>query len=174
MIEAIFNLNGVETLLQCNINDKLLNICNKLVNKISVDINRLYFLSGGLEIRKDLTCVELLNNIDKERRKMYILVYEKEGSTIFDGDSKVKSKEIICPICYENCRINTNNYKINLFGCKNGHIINNILLEEFEETQIINESKIKCNNCNNSKNKVYNKLFYKCLKCKINLCPLCK
>ena len=80
MIEAIFNLNGVETLLQCNINDKLLNICNKLVNKISVDINRLYFLYGGLEIRKDLTCVELLNNIDKERRKMYILVYEKEGS----------------------------------------------------------------------------------------------
>ena len=67
-----------------------------------------------------------------------------------------------------------NNYKINSFGCKNGHIINNILIEEIEETQIMNELKIKYNNYNNTKNKVYNKEFYECLNCEINLYPLCK
>ena len=163
MIEAIFIFNGVEILLQCNINDKLLNICNKFISKISIDINRLYFLYGGLDINKELTCYELLNNLDKERGKMNILVYEKERNTRIDENSKIKSKEIICPICYENCRIKMNNYKINLYGCKNGHITNNILLEEFEETQIINESKVKCKNCNNTKSKVYNKEFFKCL-----------
>ena len=164
MIESIFNFNGIETLINCNINDKLLDICNKFVNKISVDINKLYFLYGGLEINKDLTCFELINNKDKERGKMNIFVYDK----------KEQSKEIICPKCFENCRIKWNNYKINLFGCKNGHVINNILLEEFEETQIIDETKILCGNCNKSISKIYNKEFYKCLKCEINLCPLCK
>ena len=164
MIESIFNFNEIETLINCNINDKLLDICNKFVNKIAVDINKLYFLYEGLEINKDLTCFELMNNKDKERGKMNIFVYDK----------KEKSKEIICPKCYENCRIKWNNYKINLFGCKNGHVINNILLEEFEETQIIDETKILCGNCNKSISKIYNKEFYKCLKCEINLCPLCK
>ena len=57
MIEVIFNFNGKETILQCNINDKLLNICNKFVNKISIDINRLYFLYEGLEISKEITWI---------------------------------------------------------------------------------------------------------------------
>ena len=38
---------------------------------------------------------------------------------------------------------------------------------------MINEQEIKCNMCNNSKYNSYNKQFYFCLKCKINLCPLC-
>ena len=38
MIEAVFNFNGVETLLQCNMKDTLLNICNQFVNKLSADI----------------------------------------------------------------------------------------------------------------------------------------
>ena len=58
MIEAIFNFNGVETLLQCNINDKLSNICYLFVNIISFDINRFYFLYEGLEINKNLTSFE--------------------------------------------------------------------------------------------------------------------
>ena len=76
---------------------------------------------------------------------------------------------------YEPARININNYKINLFDCKNGHNINNILLNEFENTQYIDESLIKCNKCQeNNKFNTYNHIFYKCNICKINLCPLCK
>ena len=174
MIEAIFNYNGNETFLQCNINDKLLDVCKKFSNKISVEINQLYFLYGGLDIDKNLYCYELMNNIDKKRGKMNILVYDKKRSTIINTDSKIKSKEIICPKCYDNCKIKMNNYKITLYGCKNEHVINNILLEEFNETQMIDESKIICSNCNNNKSNVYNKEFYKCLICELNLCPLCK
>ena len=65
-------------------------------------------------------------------------------------------------------------YKINLFDCKTKHKINNLLLNEFEKTQIIDLSKIKCNNCNKTKDNTYNNLFYRCLECGINICPLCK
>ena len=172
MVEAIFNYNENEIILYCNINDKLLDICNQFANKISADINELYFLYGGLEIDKNLYCNELMNNIDKKRGKINILVYDKKRAII--NNSIVKSKEIICPKCYENCRIKMNNYKIILYGCKNEHIIKNILLEKFNETQMIDESKIICSNCNNNKSNAYNKEFYKCLKCDLNLCPLCK
>ena len=66
-------------------------------------------------------------------------------------------------------------YKINLHDCKNGHKIENILLDHFENTQFINTINIKCELCKNAdKSNSYNNIFYRCLKCKINLCPICK
>ena len=104
---------------------------------------------------------------------MNVLVYERTQTIINEG--KVQSKEIICPKCWENCKISIDDYKIKLFDCKNRHEINNILLSEFKNTQIIDETNIKCDNCKNiNKNKAYNKQFYKCITCKQSLCPLCK
>ena len=48
-----------------------------------------------------------------------------------------------------------------------------MLLNEFEKTQIINESEIKCDECGNNKANSYKKLFYKCIRCKQNLFSLC-
>jgi hypothetical protein len=68
-----------------------------------------------------------------------------------------------------------NNYKIELYDCKNNHYIDNILLEEYENTQKLDISKIICNICNkNNKSDTYNNGFYICNTCKINICPLCK
>ena len=39
------------------------------------------------------------------------------------------------------------NYNILLYECKNGHSFNYILIDEFEEKQKINISKIKCDKC---------------------------
>ena len=51
----------------------------------------------------------------------------------------------------------------------------NILLDEFENTQNIDNKKIKCEICkNNDKCNSYNKIFYRCCKCEKNICPLCK
>ena len=106
---------------------------------------------------------------------MNILVFEKSKSTIIRDKGIIESKEIICPKCKENCKIIINNYKIKLYDCKNNHEINNILLDEFNNTQLINELKIICNICNNkNKYKSYNKHFYLCLICKKYICPLCK
>ena len=85
-----------------------------------------------------------------------------------------QSEQIICPKCKEICIFNYDNYQINLNQCRNGHNIENILINEFNNSQKINEEAIKCNNCNKSKMEVYNSQFYICGNCNVNLCPICK
>lgn len=98
---------------------------------------------------------------------MNILVYKIQPNSyiknyINNNAIIVKSKEIICPVCDENCKINIKDFKVNLYGCKNNHKIENLLLEEFNNTQFINESKIICDICiKMNKNKAYNGEFYK-------------
>ena len=61
-----------------------------------------------------------------------------------------------------------------IYDCKNNHT-NNILINDFEKTQKIIETKIICDNCKiNNKEKSFNKEFYICCQCKMNLCSLCK
>ena len=75
-----------------------------------------------------------------------ILFNEFEKTQIIDSTklTKIKSKIIICPQCNENIKINIKDYKINLFECKNKHKINKIFFNEFENTQLIDLTKIKC------------------------------
>ena len=47
MAEAIFNYNGINTIIQCKINDKYKDICDKLCIKLQIDINELIFIYGG-------------------------------------------------------------------------------------------------------------------------------
>ena len=104
---------------------------------------------------------------------MNILVFEKKRTTIYQ-EKNIQLKEIICPTCQENTFINISNYKINLNQCQNGHILNNILFKDFNETQKIDISKIKCDICKiKNKSNTFNNDFYKCNECKINICPLC-
>ena len=174
MSKVIFNFNGMKTVIQCNTTSKMEDICKKFISKIGKDINTINFLYNGEKIDFSLTFYEQANIIDRKANEMNVLVYEKLLSNIKDDNLPIKSKEIICPKCWDNCRINIQNYKIKLFGCKNGHEIDNILLNEFDNSQNINESKIICNICNKiSKNKAHNRTFYKCLTCQLNICPLC-
>ena len=117
--------------------------------------------------------------MDKERNEMNILVNEIQKNSYIktypNNAIIVKSKQIICPICDEDCRISIKDYKINLYDCKNNHRTENLPLDEFNNTQFINESKIICDICAKmNKNKSYNSEFYKCLECNKYLCPFCK
>ena len=86
-----------------------------------------------------------------------------------------KSKYIICPECQENARISIKDFKISIYDCKNGHVTNNIQLNEFEKTQYINETKIICGVCKaKNKNESTDNKFCLCSTCKLNLCFLCK
>ena len=81
---------------------------------------------------------------------------------------KIK-KEIICPKCQENIKINIKDYNICLFQCKNKHKLD-LLFNEYDQTQNINLSKIVCQMCNNyNKGNVHNNVFYRCNNCKLNL-----
>ena len=175
MENVIFSFKGINTIIQCNKEDKMKDICNKYANKIGIDINLIYFLYNGIQLNLELTLNQQINNIDRDKNEINILVYEKLKSTIIIDEGIKESKEIICPKCKENCKIKINDYKIKLYDCKNKHEIDNILLDEYNNTQKINEINIICEICNkNNKYKSYNKQFYICLKCNKNICLLCK
>ena len=173
--QVTFYFKGVKILIQCNDKDKIKNIFNKFALKSQVNKDSIYFLYGGNIINEELTLDELYNPIDKKEKKITILVNEMNNVILDDKRGIIKSKEIICPKCYEMCFLKIKDYKIKLYDCKNSHITKDILLDEFENTQKINISKIICNNCNrNNKSNTYNNKFYKCLTCKQNLCPECQ
>ena len=177
MIEIEFNYDGVKTIIQCNnLNEKIKSICQHYLNKINEEKKNIYFLYNGNtenNFNEELTLKEMMNTEDKKRNKMSILVFKNEIKP--EDNDIIKSKDIICPECSESIRFEIKDYKINLSDCKNGHRENNILLNEFEKGQYINNNEIKCEICNdNNKSNSHNKIFFKCLECKKNICPLCK
>jgi surface protein len=178
MTEVEFNYNGIATTIQCNRNDKMIDICQKFESKSQLKEKTIFYLYGGKEIKinNTITFDELANTNDKERNKMNILVVEMNCSFIQNKeDVLVKSKYIICPECKEKAMIIINNNKFTIFGCKNNHIQKDIFFKEFEKTQYIDESKIRCHQCNiNNKSYCYENKFYVCNTCNSNLCPLCK
>jgi len=171
MAEVIFNYKGIETIIQCNLNEKMEDVHKKYETKIGKDISKLYFIYNGNKINDNIFLNEIINEEDKRRNIMNILVNENNETII--KENKIESKEIICPKCNENILIKIDEYKINLFNCKNNHNIDNILLNEYKNN--IDISKIICNICKiYNKNNTYNNAFYRCNTCKINICPLCK
>ena len=176
MSKIIFHFNGNEINIQCNLQEKMKDICKKLLSKISKDISKIYFIYDGNKINQDFTFFQQANEIDKKRNIMNVIVLKSDNKDENNFDTKYNEvNEIICPKCGENAQININNYIIKLFNCKNGHEINNLLLNEFEDTQFIDQSKIKCAVCNQiNKSNTYQNEFFKCFTCEKYLCPVCK
>ena len=172
MAEVIFTYEGVITMIQCEIYNKMEDIINKFLVKIKNKGNNLYYLYNGTKINYELTFNEQANDIDKNRKKMNIIVTENEKD-----NNKIKeiiSKNIICPECKENTLTNFDNFKINFHDCKNNHNITKTI-NEFEDSQKINLNDITCNICNiNNKGNTHNNEFYICNTCNKNICPLCK
>ena len=174
-MEVIFNYEGIETTIQCNINYKLEEIINKFLLKINPSGNRLnlIYLYNGEGIHKELKFHEHANELDKSRNKMNVLVDKIDEDKI--NKNEIISKDVICPICKENILINIDNFKVRLHGCKNNHNIKDILLTLYEDTQKIDLSQIICELCKkNDKSVTHNNDFYICYTCNKNICPLCK
>ena len=175
MAEVIFNYDGYDTKIQCNINEKIENVIDKFLIKMDKKEENLnyFYLYNGTNIKKELTFNEQANDLDKKRKIMNVLV-TKIGENKNEGN-EIISKDIICPICKENVFIDIKNFKISFNGCKNNHSINDIHLNEYEETQKLDISKIICEICNkNDKSKTHNNEFHICNTCNKNICPLCK
>ena len=90
----------------------------------------------------------MINSEDKKRNKKNILLFKNE----IEKEEKdiIKSKDIICPECDESIKFQIIEYKQNYYNEKNEHIIDNILLNEFEKTQNINNKEIKYEISNNN------------------------
>jgi len=174
MAEVIFNYKGTTINIQCNENDLLSSICKKFSEKSGIDINTIYFLYSSNLLDDKLTFTECANLEDKKRKQMNILVKEKNESNLNLNESIIKSKDIICPKCFDIAKISLKDYKIKL-KCRNKHISYNILIDEYENTQKMDQSKIICHNCKiKNKGNIYKNELYRCNSCNINLCPLCK
>ena len=177
MAKVEFQYNGEITMIQCKENQKMAEICDNFISKYHINENEIYYFyngTGGAEFNKNLTFNQMANAIDKKRKKMNVLVYNIDDE-IKDKNMIIRPKNIICPKCKEDIKMKIDNYKINLFECKNKHKINNILLNELKNKQMLNLMDIKCGLCKEAnKFNTYNKEFYQCDECNINICPLCK
>ena len=175
MVEIEFDLNQNKTIIQANMNDKFQVIINKYIDKALLDPNSVYFLANGKQINLEKTIESQMNEMDKKNHQMKILVYMTDMGDKEKQQTIIKSKEIICPICKEPCRIQFENYRIKLYGCINHHISDDIKLIDFPNTQKVNLSQILCDKCKfKNKGNCPEDGFYRCLTCNQNLCLLCR
>lgn len=174
MAEIEFIYNGIKTVIQSEINKKFKDILKNLSAKIEIQLDSIYCLYSGKVIDdQNLSLYKIMNNIDKENKKMTVQINDIDKTS--ENNSLIKSKQAICPKCGEKAKMSINDYKIRLYDCINGHDTNDILLEEFENTQKIDLSKIICEKCKiNNKANSYKNIFYKCNTCRKILCPICK
>ena len=168
-ITVILSIDGQRT-----INKKffLRQSINDICKYANININHYILIYNEKQINEGSCLEDIINEADKKIKIVKFLLKDKINYKMIN---KIKSKDIICPRCEGSIFINIKNYKINLFDCINKHKINNLLLNEFEQKQYINLSKIICNICNKNQERMeyYNKFFI-CLECRINLCLLCR
>ena len=148
MAEFEFIYGSIHTIIQCNINDKMKDIIKRLEEKVKITSGNVYYLyNGDILNNEELTFEQIANEDDKNSKKISITIIDD----ILDIKKKEKRKlkNITCPECKESIRMNINDYKINLSKCKNGHNIEDILLNEFEETQ---NTEIICDICKQNNN----------------------
>ena len=173
LIQFSYNCNLIS--IQGNIKEKVKNIIDKFIVKTSADRNIIYFLYGGTIIKEEQFLFEIISREDKLRNQMNILVNSISDENQNKISPIIKSKEVICPKCFENINLKIFNYKISLFDCKNGHSFKELLFKDFLNTQNINLKKINCDICKQrNKYDTYNNEFFRCFTCAKNLCPMCK
>ena len=81
MAEINFTYFGRHTLIQCKNEDKLKDICEQYCIKLQKDINQLIFIYSG-ELNLELKYKDMISGMDKENKKMNILVYDRNATNI--------------------------------------------------------------------------------------------
>jgi len=120
MAEIIFIYEGNQINIQCDKNQKMYEICNKLISKININLNSLIFLYGGNQLNLD----KKLNEITKEN-KINILVFKKENENeICSQSGRILNDKII-----DNIILLNNNINMTLLGLKSQieNIINDLI-----------------------------------------------
>ena len=174
MTKVEFNYKGSITIILCQEDEQMEEICKRYANKTLLDLNNKYFLYNGNSINLQLTYSQIINNIDRERKIMSILVYDLNTTQITNRTSNIINSAFpICPICHENIKLDLLDYKLSLSECKNKHS-KIMLVKDFINSQNIDLSKIICNICHRTKSESYNNEMFICNTCHIVLCPLCQ
>ena len=173
--KIIFNLDGRDIIIQCSIEDKIKDICQKFGTKIESNVNSLIFLYGGNQMNMELKFKEQANLMDIDRKEMKVLVYKKENDDFIcpHCNKKIQLEKIDDIILSNNnikdtingiklhidniIKLCTNNISIQL---KNINILLNTIIEDFNKNNeklknLLKENNIvlNINDNNNSMNK---------------------
>ena len=62
MVEVVFDYKQIQTIIQANLEDSFNTIINKFVNKTNLNLNEIYFLSNGKNIKNS----DIIENIMSE------------------------------------------------------------------------------------------------------------
>lgn len=169
-VTIIFIYKSESINIQCKRGEYMKNIFQRFQIKLNKNFENVYYLYNASFVDPELR----LEQINAKDNELKILVQSPDDD-ISKEDQIEYSKEIICPSCGEICLFNINNFKIILNNCKNDHEIEDILFDEFKDTQKIDESKIICEDCKDvNKYTSTDHKFYKCYTCKKNICLLCQ
>ena len=174
MASLNFECNGTLQVMQCKLEDKMKDIFDKYCFKTQKDRNSVYFLYSGNRIEEEKLLSEVIGNVENAT-DIKILVISTNAQNI--EHKIVQSQFIRCPECGESILLGFEDYKINLSHCKNDHSKNGIFLDQFEITQNIDLTEIKCQICKDetrNKGETHNNEFFICFSCNKNICPLCK
>ena len=138
MVQIEFDYKQMKTVIQGNLNDNFQTVIDKYVSKTELNPELIYFSANGTKINPKETVESQMSFVNKGNNTIHVLV------DLINVDEKKqvisKSRDIICPKCYEPCKFEIKNYKIKLYDCVNNHIIDNIKLIDFQRTQQINLS----------------------------------
>ena len=110
-ISIIFTYNGINTIIQSRLEDKLKYIIEKLEKKIEINKNKILLLYNGNSLNIEIDIKNIISNNDLNKNEMNIVIYNKDEK----NENKIKSNEIICPECKENIFIKLEDYKIILY-----------------------------------------------------------
>ena len=172
MATCVFIYNSNSISIPCNLDDKMGKVCEDFKIKNNMINSRINFYYFDRPINFESSFTETANELDIIRKTMTINVYNNQSNV--SGPEIVKSKDIVCPACKKDClyKIDGKNIRI---SCPDNHQATTPLTQ-FDQTQIIDLSTIKCSKCNQA-NKTESELrgtFYYCLICKENICHNCK
>ena len=88
MAQAIFIFNTTSTIIQCQREDLMKDICQKFLIKVDKKIEDCYFLYNGNKINYNLAFNEQINEVDKASGQMKILAFLNE-----DINSDINKKQ---------------------------------------------------------------------------------
>ena len=162
-----FQFNKVDVVIPCKKDELMKDIIVRYGIKSKLSIEEFYFLYEGYKINPELTFAQI-NEKDKE---IFLLVFPNKNE---GNENKIeKSNYIKCVQCNNPAIVEfLNDYWIILSDEK--HKTKKIKLLDYTNTQMVDQSKIKCSKCSKSKANIYQDKFFYCFECNKIFCTICK
>ena len=136
--KVVFSSDGVDLTIQCTLEEKMKDICQKYATQINKDINSFDFLYEGNQLNLELSFKDQANENDRNNKEMKISVYNKKES---DG--------FFCPKCGEKNKLNIK--KLEEIVLSNDEIKDNIDLIKLKIEDMMNQTLLIYNTLSRQK-----------------------